>query len=90
MITIDTIWAQKLPDDMKEDLEIAYDDYSTYMIIKQDGETIFCGSDYMEPEDATFGRDLKWVREKLLEVYGIGVMDGFAGGQSDKIPGVKI
>ena len=76
MITVETVYAQELPAEVKTDLEIGGDNYGTYLIIRRDGEIIFIDNDCMEPEDATFGRDLKWVKEMLLAVYDIGVTEG--------------
>ena len=75
MITIDIIFAQELPEDLKEMWDVDYDDYSHYLVIHHDGKRIFARSDYMEPEDATFGRDLQWVKAMLLEVYDLGRAD---------------
>ena len=39
-------------------------DYASYLLI-EDGDYRVCYSDAMEPEDATFGRDLKWIKKEL-------------------------
>ena len=44
--------------------------------------TVYCGNfkrefeDCMQPEDANFNKDLGWIPELLLEVYGLGVKNG--------------
>ena len=39
-------------------------DYASYLLI-EDGDYRACYSDAMEPEDTTFGRDLKWIKTEL-------------------------
>ena len=40
-------------------------EWASYLLI-EDGEYRACYSTAMEPEDATFGRDLSWIRDELL------------------------
>lgn len=51
-------------------------EYATYLKIDHDGKILSIESDAMEPEDATFGRDLSWVGEMILEAYRLGHSDG--------------
>ena len=51
-------------------------DCATYIIQKVDGEIISVESDAMEPEDASFGRDLGWIKQALEEAYEKGLQDG--------------
>ena len=51
-------------------------DCATYIIQKADGEIISVESDAMEPEDASFGRDLKWIKQSLEDAYEKGLEDG--------------
>ena len=39
-------------------------EYASYLLI-EDGDYRACYSDAMEPEDCTFGRDLKWIKAEL-------------------------
>ncbi len=75
-LSIKVVWAQELSDEMKEAYDITSDDFSNFMIVKHGDETISVVGDYMEPEDATFTRNLKWVAELLDEVYELGKSDG--------------
>ncbi len=68
------VWEQDLPDDLKEEYDVG-DEYSNFMIVKHDDTIISVTTDYMEPEDATFTRDLKWVSELLREVYELGKLE---------------
>lgn len=43
-----------------------------YIRVTYKGKTIRLESDAMEPEDATFGRDLGWIKEALEEAYELG------------------
>jgi hypothetical protein len=47
-------------------------EYAEYLRITQNKETILLKSDAMEPEDAKFCRDLKWVEIWLKACYEIG------------------
>jgi hypothetical protein len=75
-LSIEVIDAQDLSDDMKGTYRVEYDDCSNFMIVKHGDETISVVNDYMEPEDATFTRDLRWITELLGEVYELGKSDG--------------
>lgn len=50
--------------------------YARYIVEKYDGEIISVNSDAMEREDATFGRDLKWIKGSLENAYRLGIKDG--------------
>lgn len=45
---------------------------ANYLRVTHDGDTIVLESDAMEPEDATFTRDMSWVVEVIRMVYEIG------------------
>jgi hypothetical protein len=50
-------------------------EYASYIRIKHNGETILLESDAIEPEDATFSRDLSWIVEWLKKSYELGMKD---------------
>ena len=75
-LSIEVLSAEDLSEEMKDAFDVKYDDRSNYMIVEHDSTPIMVVSDYMEPEDATFFRDLKWVAELLIEVYELGKKDG--------------
>ena len=52
------------------------DDYAGYIKATHKGKTILLESDCIEPEDATFSRDLSWISNALKEAYKLGVADG--------------
>lgn len=53
-----------------------------YLQIKLAGEILATKSDAMEPEDATFCRDLAWIKDELERAYRLGAMrDLLTGGQ---------
>jgi hypothetical protein len=51
-------------------------EYSQYLEVLHDGKRIALESDGMEPEDASFCRDLDWIKGLLTQVYALGVIDG--------------
>lgn len=46
-----------------------------YLKVTHGGRVIALESDAMEPEDATFTRDLVWIKSLLLKCYEIGKKD---------------
>jgi hypothetical protein len=51
------------------------DDGTSYLIVTHDNTIVRFESDPMEPEDTTFGRDLIWVKDAILEAYEFGLED---------------
>ena len=45
---------------------------ATYLRLMFNGQCIYRASDAMEPEDATFRRDLNWIEEALQRAYSCG------------------
>ena len=52
-------------------------EYASYIKVIHNGETILLDSDAMEPEDATFGRDLSWIPKMLRTCYELGKKDAY-------------
>ena len=50
-------------------------EYANYLRVEHDGITILLESDAMEPEDATFSRDLSWAWSIIERAYGLGKAD---------------
>jgi len=50
-------------------------EYAGYIKVILNGETVLFESDAMEPEDATFSRDLSWVKEIIEKSYEFGKAD---------------
>jgi hypothetical protein len=48
---------------------------ASYIIQKVDGQIISVESDAMEPEDASFGRDLRWIKKALEDAYNLGLVE---------------
>lgn len=47
--------------------------YATYVRVVHNGDTLFLENDAMEPEDATFWRDLEWVPKAIATAYELGL-----------------
>lgn len=52
------------------------DDYSNFLRVTHDGQTLLLTRDSMEPEDVRFTRDLAWVPRAIQQAYEMGVSDG--------------
>ena len=50
--------------------------YARFIRIVSDGETVLLKNDAMEPEDASFSRNLSWVVVALKKCYEIGYANG--------------
>lgn len=49
---------------------------AAYLIVTHNEKEIFVVSDAMEPEDASFDRDLAWVKYAIEKAYELGKKDG--------------
>ena len=76
VLTINVVCAQDLPDKMKNDYDIDRYNWSNFMIVEHNGNVVHVENDYIEPEDATFVRSLKWVAEMIEYAYELGKGDG--------------
>lgn len=71
----------EIPADVKDHLYMdhdknrSYDDFSI-IVIRRNGVIVFAEKDNMEPEDASFGRDLSWIVDAIEFAYKCGVEDG--------------
>ena len=65
---------KELTDKEKEDVSDngSGKEYAMYIRVTYNGETILLESDAMEPEDASFGRDLSWIVGIIKKAYEIG------------------
>jgi hypothetical protein len=50
-------------------------EYAGYIRVIRNGETLYLLSDAMEPEDASFYRDLSWVSNVIAHAYELGGQD---------------
>ncbi len=50
-------------------------EFASYLILKHNETVLAVESDAMEPEDATFYRDLSWIKQALELVYKLGYED---------------
>jgi len=57
---------------MKVEVVLDEGEDSWNMIVSHQGEVIRTENDYMEPEDASFQRDLRWIPDAIMEAYKIG------------------
>lgn len=63
-------------DDLPDDLKADSSPYSQpFLIVKHGDELLTFEASNMEPEDATFWRDLKWVAPLLVKMYNLGRID---------------
>ena len=62
-----------LPKEVKE--KYGDDENDNFLLVYYDGKLISSESDFMEPEDTTFCRDLKWIEPLLHKVYTLGVQE---------------
>lgn len=58
-----------------EQAEIANGDDDLYLRVRHNHVTILLESDYFEPEDVSFSRDLSWVPKIIRKVYNLGRLD---------------
>lgn len=73
-LKVDFVRFEKLTKE-ERDKHCAKDD-STYLRVQYNDKTILLKSDIMEPEDACFNRDLKWVDGAIKLAYELGFQDG--------------
>ena len=78
MLTVEYKTFDELTDELKHGLSEngSGSEYATYLIIKHNDKVISFVSDAMEPEDATFSRDLNWVSGAIEQAYKNGKIDG--------------
>ncbi|OEU68427.1 MAG: hypothetical protein BBJ57_02360 [Desulfobacterales bacterium PC51MH44] len=50
-------------------------EYVSYIKVTHDDDVLYLESDGMEPEDATFYRDLSWIPGMLKACYALGEAD---------------
>lgn len=64
----------KIPKADKEHIEQPYStwDMFTWMLIEWPDWTIEVFDDRMEPEDASFGRNLSWIKPTILKAFKLG------------------
>jgi hypothetical protein len=71
----------KLSEELKEKAESESDcgcgrEYASYLVLYDaQGQFVQMYSDAMEPEDATFYRDLDWIEDAILDAYQRGLDD---------------
>lgn len=71
-VTIYYSWElDKVSEAHKEYIEPPYSryDYYSYMVIDWPNGDVQVETDHMEPEDASFNRDLKWVKKAIERAY---------------------
>lgn len=49
---------------------------ANYIRVTHNGEVLFLENDAWEPEDASFRRDLKWIKDALMACYEAGKAEG--------------
>lgn len=51
------------------------EEWNQYLRVTHNGETVILRSDSMEPEDALFRRDLRWIVGAIQKAYELGKAD---------------
>ncbi len=64
----------ELPEDLQKEYVHSHCDY--FILVYHRGELVFHACDNMEPEDATFCRDLSWISDVVEKAYKLGLKDG--------------
>ena len=77
MLKIEVLNFKDLSDNEKEDAPNngCGKEYANYLRVSHNGRVVAIESDAMEPEDATFGRDLSWIANVIEKCYNIGITD---------------
>jgi len=83
MLTVKIVDYNNLPENLQDKVPSSYYDIfrTHYLLVEIDGTTIRVENDCMEPEDATFYRDLYWIKDAIEEAYRIGRDESFIDGQ---------
>lgn len=77
MLEIKMVNFDELSDEEKENVPNngSGKEYASYIKVLHGGEILCLHSDAMEPEDASFCRDLSWIAGLLDRCYNIGKQD---------------
>lgn len=51
-------------------------EWANYVRVTHNGQTLYLENDAIEPEDKSFGRDLGWIVDAILQAYELGRIDG--------------
>jgi len=80
MFEVIQYYYEDLPEEVKKEWALSDNgsgkELATYIIQKVDGQIISVESDAMEPEDARFSRDLRWIKTALEDAYKLGLIRG--------------
>ena len=82
MFKVVRCWYDDLTDEEKNDVPnngYGGKEEANYLRLIHNDETYDLISDAMEPEDATFTRDLFWVKAAIEQAYELGYADGKLG-----------
>ena len=73
--TFDELWdSEKEAYDFYDESDL---DIALFFVVRKEGKSLFVKCDLMQPEDARFNRDLKWVPELAKLMYNQGLEEGF-------------
>ena len=77
MLTVTSPDFKELTEDEKNSVANngAGKEYASYLRVEHDDKTILLENDAMEPEDASFSRDLSWVGDIIKKAYELGKAD---------------
>lgn len=76
MLKVKIVSHDELPDEIDEEDGLSNNgcgkEFASYMLFYYDGKLLHYESDAMEPEDATFDRDLDWIPSAIMNAYNLG------------------
>ena len=68
-----------------EDIYFDEDEEGCILIVENNGSIIFCETDSMCPEDATFYRSLSWIPEIIEKAYELGMEHCYSKAVDDSL-----
>jgi hypothetical protein len=79
VLTVRVVDYNNLPENLQDTVPSSYyEEIRThYLLVEVDGNIIRVENDCMEPEDATFYRDLYWIKDAIEKAYEIGKDEGY-------------
>jgi len=78
MLKVEAVGYSSLSDEQKNSVSDngSGKEWANYLKVTHNDEIVALKSDAMEPEDASFSRDLNWIYGLLRKCYELGQIDG--------------
>lgn len=77
----DYLYEQEIIEGDEENFELCHQ----VLLVEDRGVFIACETDNMEPEDATFTRDLSWIPEIIEKAFHLGMEHGYSKAVEDSL-----